>query len=179
MSVEVVEEMQTVVDKTRSAMGVNFKLYYMFGHPLEIVSRLQEMSASPKSKDKKYPLIALFTDIAVDRNDPVGTFGRAKLNLIIATLTEPSYTASDRLEKHFKPILQPIKEELLEQVSKHIQFTFEEMPTYTEIERYYWGRGGLFGNSANIFNDRIDCIEIQNLEVIIKNKICSTAHKNF
>lgn len=172
MNVDIVEEVQAVVDKTRSAMGKDFELYYMYGHPVEIVTRLQEVTNSPKSKAKKFPLIVLFTDIEVSRNQPVGMFGNARLNLIIATLTVPTYTAPQRLENNFKPILQPIKEQFINQMERHRQFTYPQEITYTETERYYWGKAGLYGNTANMFNDYIDCIEINNLSLNIKNKIC-------
>lgn len=152
-------------------------VYFMFGHPLEIVTRLQEMSNDPAAP-KKYPLVALFTDIPVNKNTD-GFYGSARLQIVIATLTEPNLTAQERLDQNFRPILQPIKEQFLKELSRHAQFSSEGEFEYTEIERYYWGRQGLYGNTGNIYNDFVDCIELQNVQVNINTKICSTIKSNF
>lgn len=167
MTIYLKEEVQTIVSKITIT-----PLYYMFGHPLEVVDRLQELTNSPTEKDKKYPLIALFADIPIDKRKPIGFYGSAKLTIIIATLTDPKYTAEQRIEKTFKPILQPIKEQLVNLIYRHKQFSFEDELNYTEIEHYYWGKQGLYGNVGNIFNDYIDAIELKDIEVLIKNKIC-------
>jgi hypothetical protein len=174
--VNVVEEMQVVVSKVAAKLGR--PVYYMFGHPVEIVNRLQEMTNSPSEKDKKFPLVVLFTDIAIPRNQTIGFYGKAKLQIIIANYTEQNYDSPDRLANNFKPILQPIKEELLNQISRHKQFTFEEAVEFTEIERYFWGKQGLYGNTGNEFNDFIDCIELKDVSVTIKNNICSPTLSN-
>lgn len=157
---------------SRVAAELEQTVYYMFGHPLEVVGRLQQMSDSPVHKNQKFPLVALFTDIPVTKKP--GFYGTARLQMIIACLTQPTYTADQRLELSFKAILQPIKVELIKQLSLYPQFTRPDELIYTEIERYYWGRQGLYGNQANIFNDHIDCIELQNIEVTIKVKKCLT-----
>lgn len=154
-----------------SSLGVH--VYYMYGHVSEIVDRLKSMNASPDHKDKKYPLIALFQDFKVVRGEKLSMYGSASLNIIIATLTQPQYLAEQRYTLNFKPVLYPIYNELLNQLSLHAQFYFKHPIQHTEIDRLYWGKEGLYGNNGNIFNDYIDAIEIQNLQVEIKNKICS------
>ncbi len=174
--VYIVEDMAAIVAKVNTALtAASFgrAVYYMFGHPLEIVTRLQQLSQSTTQKDKKYPLVALFTDIPVVHKP--GFYGEAKMNIIIATLTKPEFTAPQRLQNNFKPILQPIKDELLNQIDRYTGFTHEGELSYTEIERYYWGKQGLYGNNANVFNDYIDCIELQNVTVTLKlNNLCPT-----
>lgn len=164
MTIYLKEEVQTIVSKITIA-----PLYYMFGHPKEVVARLQELTQGTTTKDKKYPLIALFADIPVDKKI-IGFYGSAKMTIIIATLTDPKLTAEQRIEKTFKPILQPIKEQLVNLIYRHKQFSFPDELNYTEIEHYYWGKAGLYGNDGNIFNDYIDAIELNNIEVLIKNR---------
>jgi hypothetical protein len=156
----------------------------MWGHPKEIVQRLQTIASSPEPPAegeiaKAFPLICLFTDIPVTMNTPIGFNGTARLQIIIANATEQNLLAPERLEKNFKPVLRPIKKEFLRQVGLYSTFSFPELPRHTEIERYYWGRQGLYGNEGNILNDYVDCIEIENLEVRIKNDTCFTSKKNF
>jgi len=177
-AVYVMDEMQAAVANVASKLGT--PVYYMFGHPSEIVQNLTEMTAAPSKANLKYPLVALFTDILVDANKD-GFYGDARLTLIIATMTKPEYKAAQRLANNFKPILQPIKCELVDQISRVKQW----QPTgggelrYKEIEHYYWGKDGLYGSDGNIFNDFIDAIELRDVMVTIKPKICSTLKKSF
>lgn len=174
MNVNVVEEIGQVVtkvnDKLNESDDWDYTVHYMYGHHIEINSRLQEMTQSPVKKNERFPLVILFTDISVEKNQPIGYYGNARLNMVVANITDPNYIASDRLENNFKPILQPIKNELINQIKRHKQFSFEGLVEYTEIERFFWGKTGLYGNTANEFNDYLDCIEIKNLKVNIKNK---------
>lgn len=177
-AVYAVDEMRAVVANV--AIKLETPVYYMFGHPNEIVQNLTEMTKAPSQANLKYPLVALFTDILVDKNRD-GIYGEARMTLIIATLTQPTYKAADRLAKNFKPILQPIKCELVEQISrvKQWQPTGNGELKYKEIEHYYWGKEGLYGSEANIFNDYIDAIELRDVLVTIKPKICSTLKNSF
>jgi hypothetical protein len=170
--VYIVEEIGKVVDATKSSLSLS-NLLYIYGHPLEVMTRLQEMTNSVTQKDKKFPLIALFTDVTVRVNaQTVGIYGEVELQLIIATQTLPEYTSVQRLETSFKPTLYPIRDSFLDNLLKHRQFTFDGNVEYDSIDRFYWGRQGLYGNTGNIFNDYIDAIEIQNLRVRVKNKVC-------
>jgi hypothetical protein len=40
------------------------------------------------------------------------------------------------------------------------------------IERFYWGREGIYNNAGNVFNDYIDAIEIRNLDLKINVPNC-------
>lgn len=165
--VYIVEEIKSCVDRTR----VRYKkdLFYMYGHPLEIVNRLQVLSTSKTKQLQQFPLIALFTDIPLVVNT-TGIYGTANLKLIIATSTKPEYSSEERLENTFKKILYPIQDIFLDEVYKHRQFTYELDLAYTTTDRFFWGKTGLYGNEGNMFNDYIDAIEISNLIVNIKNK---------
>lgn len=163
----VVEEVAAVVAAVAARLAT--PVYYFFGHLREITTRFQELTNSTTDKDKMFPCVVLFTDIPVRQNQPPGTYGTASLNLIIANFTQQNYTAQQRLDNNFKPVLYPIKKEFFRQMERHLQFTYPNEISYTEIDRYYYGATV---DSKNQFNDFIDCIEIQNLQVIIKNKTC-------
>jgi hypothetical protein len=141
-------------------------VYYMYGHPKEIAIRLQELSNSPTEGSKKFPLIILFTDITIDRS-LIGFYGSAKLRMLVANFTLAEYTSVQRTDINFKPILHPIKKELINQIERHGQFTYEDELTYKETDMYYYGSQI---NDKNIFNDRIDAIELRDISLNIKNK---------
>jgi len=158
-TIYIVEEMEAIVAKVNTALtAVNFiarPVYYMYGHPKEIAIRLQELSNSPTEGNKKFPLIILFTDITIDKS-LVGFYGSTSLRMLIANFTLAEYTSVQRTEINFKPILHPIKKELINQIDRHDRFTYEDELTYKETDMYYYGSQI---NDKNIFNDRIDAIE--------------------
>lgn len=166
----IVDEMAAVVAKVNTALAP-MVIYYMYGHPKEIVGRLQEKAKSTTKKDTAFPLICLLTDIP-EEHGPAGFYSEVKLNIIICTSTQQNFRSEERTTSNFKPILYPIKDELLKQVARYPQFGPARELNYRSIDRYFWGKNGLYGSEGNIFNDYIDAIEIQNLQITILNKIC-------
>lgn len=168
--VYIVDEIEAIVAKVNDALtlaGFNeLPVYYMYGHPKEIAARLQELSNSPTEAHKKFPLIILLTDITIDKSI-VGFYGSARLRMLICNLTQPEYISDERTEKNFKPVLHPIKKELIRQIERHKQFTYEDELQYSETDMYYYGSQI---NDKNIFNDRIDAIELKDIRININNK---------
>lgn len=169
-TVYIVEEMAAVIAKVNTALtAASFgttPIYYMYGHPMEINNRLVELSNSPTEANKKFPLVILFTDITIDRS-LVGFYGSTQLRMLIANFTLPEYISEQRTDINFKPILHPIKKELINQIERHGQFTYENELSYKETDMYYYGSQI---NNQNVFNDRIDAIELRDIKLNIKNK---------
>lgn len=144
------------------------KLYFMQGNVVEVNTRLQSMTNSGQHKGKKFPLVVLFRDIkeritidGIEFNCKVGIF----------TLTQPTYTADEREEKTFIPILRPIFEELLNQFSVSKAFG---QPTVKDMEIDKWDcffYGSVQGNK-NQFNDKVDAIEISNIKLKLGMETC-------
>lgn len=147
-------------------------VYFMQGHPKEIVKVLQEYSNSPTHKNSKYPLIALMRDIREELNEQQLGFGTSfKARLVICTLTEPTLRADDREEKNFIPILNPVFEHFIHQLSLSVDFG---MPTINEMkiakyDRYFWGSQAA---EKNVLNDCIDAIEIESISLKINQINC-------
>jgi hypothetical protein len=168
----IVDEIGKVMDEVNQALYLNgfqhLPVYYKYGHPKEISIRLQELSNSPTEGHKKFPLVILFTDITIEKDEP-GFYGSARLRMLIANITDREYISEQRTELNFKPVLHPIKEELIKQIGLHPQFTYAGELKYKETDMYYYGSRI---NDKNIFNDYIDAIELRDIEINIKNKIC-------
>ena len=151
-------------------------VHYEFGHPLEIIETLTEKQSGTTQAFNRYPLVALFLDIdPVDRGGQVGIYAEYTLHMAIIHATEPNYKALQRKEKVFKPILDPIYTELFKQIGNRgdlFQIEDRELIQHRPVRRYYWGRQGLFGNTGNIFNDAVDCIEIKNLKLKVNINYC-------
>lgn len=171
MDIFVVEEIEKVVVKTNALLTKkNFgkTVYYDYGHPKELNQRLQEKADSVSEKDKLFPLIALLTDVPIIRNIQ-GFYGTARMRILICNYTEAEYTAKQRTDINFKPILHPIKNSFIEALRRHGQFVFEGYPVFTETDCYYYGSQI---NDKNVFNDKIDAIEITDLIVNVTQKNC-------
>ena len=140
--------------------------FYDYGHRREIAQRLTEKdSADAPFKYQKYPLIALRLDTEEDHSDGVI---RYNLNLAIIASTEVTYSAGQRYEKVFKPVLYPIYEQFLKALGDSGLFWWDanrDEPPHTKVDRLFWGTAGAEGNESKIFNDNLDAIEILNLRI--------------
>src|SRR5215217_6872485 len=118
-------------------------IHYIYGHPLEVLNTLMLMS------------------------------GDADLHFLIITGTNPNYTAPQREDFSFTPILHPIYGEFIEQIRKSGLFSFEGSTPkpYERFDRLFWGKEGLYGVEGNIFNDNIDAIEFK-IRLKVKTQNC-------
>lgn len=153
------QRLQLVAPKIQS-------IRYEHGHPLELIETMRERSQSPTGKFDMWPCIMLFTDF--DETAPVRPISYRQtvmLQIVIAYCTSPSMKAAERDTEVFTPILRPIYEEFITQIYKSTFFVVysRKQIQHKKIDRYYWGKTGLYGNAGNTFNDYIDAIEIQNL----------------
>lgn len=167
----IVNHIKQVVSAVNIALaenGFNMPVYYDYGHPLEIGKRLQELTQSVAFSNQKFPLIILFTDIPIDHNTP-GFYGTTNLHMLVCNITDPNYTSSQRTDINFIPILHPIKNELINQLQKHIGFSWPEEPTFRETDCYFYGS---MLNGKNAFNDYIDAIELRNVRINLHYEIC-------
>lgn len=163
-----IKQVVAAVNIALSESGFNIPVRYDYGHPLEIGKRLQELTQSVTLANEKFPLIILFTDITIDRNTP-GFYGSTNLHLLVCTLTEPNYTSEQRTDTNFIPVLHPIKRELLNQLERHIGFSWPQEPTHQETDCYFYGS---LLNGKNVFNDYIDAIELRNVRINLHYELC-------
>lgn len=154
------------------------RVQFMAGHPLEITNRLTKRDDNGLYLEK-YPLIALFHDFDEQRGRQVGEYARLSLRLIIANNTSSEFIADQRYEKNFKPILYPIYESLLKQITlakkdkwQYFNMYGENSIPHIKTDRLFWGTPTAYANTANIFNDYLDCIDIRNLELSLDIKNC-------
>lgn len=141
-------------------------LVFDHGHPLEVVNRIKSYTESDTLKYEAFPRICLFHDF-----EEKITFETAvSLTLVIVTQTDPAYSAPDRYTYSFDPTLIPLYNRFINALaeSAYIGTTEGNYFKHTKIDRLFWGKNGLYGNTGNIFNDFIDAIEI-NIELIINN----------
>lgn len=160
---DIVTEVRTDVDKPS---GINADApYYLYGHPLDVIKELTLKDRSVTEKSKKYPLIALLQDFEEGIGEDHRVQSSTSLNVIIALNTKGDYNSEQRYDNSFRNILYPLYDLFVEKLISSGWFlnVSPDLIPHTKIDRLYWGRSGLYGNEGNVFNDRLDAIEIQNL----------------
>ena len=142
--------------------------YFMDGHIKEIAKRLTEKD---KSGDdvimyKKYPLIVLLQNLEYDM-DPIN-INEAPVSFVIVNSTNPEYITEDRREFNFTPILDPIYDEFIGALKDGTDKLILKNEKFKMKREYYWGSELA---DENPFNDRLDAIEVinLNLELITPN----------
>lgn len=175
------DTLEVITQRTEAALIadtlINFgslpkKVYFMHGHPKEIVAVLQSFTKSPTKKNQKYPLICLFRDFKEKVGEGIsGYTSAATPRLVICTLTKPHLRAQDRKVENFDPILIPILQEFINQirVSEFFGAPSLQQLNITKWDRYFWGTESA---DKTILNDYIDAIEIESISLNLVNTIC-------
>lgn len=147
--------------------------YFDVGHPLEVSNRLLEKDKSDEYKYRKYPLIVLFTDIKIKKGERASFDDVTDLNISIIGQSERTKTTLERYSDVINPILYPIYNKLKSKIKASPYFT-KTHPSLTHdlTERPYWGSSSKYGNVKNIFNDPLDAIEMNNIELGLRLNNC-------
>lgn len=149
-------------------------ILYEYGRSIQILTELQKLNDGITTKNGKYPLFALFQDFPEDNSGSSGYYCTVRFPKIsIATLTQSTDTPPKRYAQTFKPILYPIYEEFLRQLMRHKNIVGNDPAAISHIK---WDRPGTQPEGDKMgsnFNDYVDAIEIQNLQLTFKQiKTC-------
>ncbi|MEG1738674.1 MAG: hypothetical protein RR137_08985 [Odoribacter sp.] len=164
---------EIVASTNKDLVRSNIVVYFQYGTLREIVDNLDKLTQA--NSVEKYPLIALIEPFKQQK----GIYDiESKVNtrLLIATYTTRNLKTDERLELNFKPCLFPIYDAFIERLKRSENVRVENI-SHTVINHFEIGRESLTGYDGSTFNDHIDAIEIQDLEINIKKKQCKL--KNF
>jgi len=146
---------------------------YQHGHPAEIAETLMQMDQDPESRYKRLPLVSLFQDVEEVHNDKIGVAYRVRPTVAIVVGTRIEAKADQRIEETFNPVLYPIYNEFIRQISNSAFFMLKGgQVVHKKTDRYYWGSKYVARNgAANQQNDILDGIEIS-LDLEVYDNIC-------
>ena len=151
-----------------SGLYSSLEPFCMYGHSREISNRLLLKDKDSVYKYQKYPLIALRLPVIEDVGQ--GGIHNVSLNIAILEFTDKNYSSPERYENVITPILMPLYLEFIEALNKNGQILNNGTFEHDKIDRLFYGIDELEGNTSYIFNDPLDGIELQNLELKIINK---------
>lgn len=157
----------------RVSKKVGYNVNYIFGDSTYIREALFIQGKTPKSASKKFPLIGLYTPITEQR-DNRDYQCKTNISLIIAINTLKDYTNEQRIEVSFKQILRPLYNAFIDELKsdKRLDFGYDNHVDHYYSENYAFGRRGAFDSDGKEISEKIDAIEISNLELTVKNKNC-------
>ena len=168
-----IDILKSVTLKAEGAMGFP-SVNYMYGPIYEIIDKLSIMGESVESSGKKYPMVAIVTDVTERKGERSDIISSVSLpSVIFACVTDPKLMVEDRYENSFKPILQPLYEEWINQLSKapELETADKLLLKHTKTDRLWWGKSQLW-TARQVAVDNIDAIEVNNLEFLIRRKTC-------
>lgn len=160
--IDIFDEMMDNIQSEYDTINVPVETPYgMYGSRHEICQLLTEKDESQTWKFKKYPLIILYSGQDEERGtSPLYDFEVSPLFSIV-TDSSRNFRESDRYTNSVKPILDPIYELLLDEISKN-PYLWQSYPE--EIEHTYkvWNGNPSDNKEAGLmFNDYLDGIDIQ------------------
>ena len=161
----VVDILQEIVKKVEARY--NSHIQFMYGPVEEIEANLIAITNSfglpGGSAESGYPLIAVFQDFPENREGNGGYYADVTLPIVlIATLTDKNYKAPQRYENSFKPVLYPIYELFMEELSSNGAIVGTDH-AHTKYDRLYYGKRTL-GTAVSSY---VDAIELQNLKLTV------------
>lgn len=152
--------------------GRELQANFVWGDSSYIREYLSLLKKSSETAPFRFPLIGLYSPIDEIRDSSSNNF-RATVNLIIAVNTLPEYTNEQRLDISFKQVLRPLHDDLFKAIEKTRMFDIPYLGlNYTYTENYTFGKRGAIDVDGKEIDEKIDAIEIKNLELKFKKVSC-------
>lgn len=164
-------EVVTAVRKSYSLD--NILPYYEYGTELEVVNRLRKKSEHSLYAEQRYPLVwHLIKDSVHEEVDSRVALRRKVLDvtLIFCMQTSPDYSSEQRYANVFIPVLRPLYDLFMFHLKSSVLIQSLDMYKHNYYENLFWGSSGLYGVSGNVFDDRLDAIVIDGLELLVIEK---------
>lgn len=143
------------------------KPYFHYGTTLNMIN---ELLSKDNAHVDKFPLVYLSQPFTEDYNtDNLSTLFNATVEVFIINHTDPNHTILDRYNEVFEPILYPIYESLMNNITHYRGFMFDlkTPPRHSKEDLPHWGDG-----QKNFDNDFVDAIRITNLVIPVSKTNC-------
>lgn len=148
-------------------------VYFYQGNLTEIQTKLVQLGNTASKKRERFPMVGLLHDFPKKHGQSVGIGikGEITVTLFIANQTEDNYDTEQRLENNFKPILYPIYQSILKHIAQSGTFQTNGVDSieHTQVDHMFWGSDSA---DKSPFADKLDCLELRDLRLKIKQTYC-------
>lgn len=163
----IIEDVFTgIIAAVAAKLGRNVYSFYV---PIkELNETLTQYNGSPTLFDKKYPLVLLQQPVTISSSKLPQLYGEiAKLTMFIITGSQQNYKTVQRDDINYVPIVNPIVDELKNQMILCKAFLGYPSQLKYQITKYpYWGK-----NQQSVLNDVVDVMQIDFLNLKIQNNL--------
>lgn len=138
---------------------------YEHGRKFDITQllKVKDESSNFSTKQTVYPMVWLYEPITIRESPVIGCVGRVLLNVAVFFPTQQEYTPDERYENIFKPVLDPIVDELFTQIDKSGWYHLYDVGSlkHNVTRRMMWGTDA----NKNELQTIVDAVEINGLEL--------------
>jgi hypothetical protein len=151
-------------------VGREYPVNFVWGDSSYIREYLLTLKGSSSTAPYRFPLIGLYSPFDERKQDGVTS---ASVNLILAVNTLAGYTNEQRLDISFKEVLRPLYESLMKAMEEVKLFDIPyEGFNHTYVENFSFGKRGALDVDGKEIDEKIDAIEIKNLNLTLKKVNC-------
>jgi len=173
MTLHLIDILAEVTESTRIKLGLQ-SINYMYAPIVEVIEQMAAMTKSSEYAGQKYPFVAIMTDIREFKGERSDMQSRVTIPMVVfACMTDKKSTAGKRYLDSFKPTLQPLYEEWMNQLFRHndIYTPDANLTRHVKTDRLWWGRSQVWANNGQSV-DFIDAIEVNDIEIFVRKRIC-------
>lgn len=143
---------------------------FVWGDSAYIREYLLSLKKSSSTAAYRFPVIGLYSPFDERKNNGVVS---ASVNLILAVNTLVGYTNEQRMEVSFEGVLRPLYSDFMKALegSKSFNVPYKGFD-HTYVENFSFGKRGALDVDGKEIDEKIDVIEIKNLDLTLKPFDC-------
>ena len=143
---------------------------FVWGDSAYIREYLLSLKKSSSTAAYRFPVIGLYSPFDERKNNGVVS---ASVNLILAVNTLVGYTNEQRMEVSFENVLRPLYSDFMKALegSKSFNVPYKGFD-HTYVENFSFGKRGALDVDGKEIDEKIDVIEIKNLDLTLKPFDC-------
>jgi hypothetical protein len=143
---------------------------FVWGDSAYIREYLLSLKKSSSTAAYRFPVIGLYSPFDERKNNGVVS---ASVNLILAVNTLVGYTNEQRMEVSFEGVLRPLYSDLMKALEDSRAFNVPYKGfDHTYVENFSFGKRGALDVDGKEIDEKIDVIEIKNLDLTLKPFDC-------
>lgn len=143
---------------------------FVWGDSSYIREYLFSLKKSSSTAAYRFPVVGLYSPFDERKNNGVVS---ASVNIILAVNTLVGYTNEQRMEVSFEKVLRPLYSEFMKALegSKSFNVPYKGFD-HTYVENFSFGKRGALDVDGKEIDEKIDVIEIKNLDLTLKPFDC-------